>query len=332
MAGLRLEVKEFTDLTRRRWVLTGADGGALADHEVRLDQTSWQFEAFGDLTGYLAWHVAPGRRREDEARIVAEVGEWIAAQVLGPIAEALVGKRGVTVTVAVPDDAQELLFRPLELTHVHGKPLSVQGVTLVMQAASSGDGDHAQPVSDRLRVVGLFRLPDGGQPLNLRRERHSLVTLIRSIHAQGKAADVRVLQYGVTRQSLQAVLEEPEGWDFIHISGHGTPGSLVLETVAGQPDRVTAADLASILDAARPRVKLVTLAACWSAILTANEQRRLLNLPLREDLYPERTRPAPPTATSSGSMATELAARVFKKGAGEEGGGSVLNKSSSAFD
>jgi hypothetical protein len=45
-------------------------------------------------------------------------------------------------------------------------------------------------------VLGLFSLPDGGQPLNLRRERYSLVQLIHRIAAAGKAAEVRVLQYG----------------------------------------------------------------------------------------------------------------------------------------
>jgi hypothetical protein len=39
-------------------------------------------------------------------------------------------------------------------------------------------------------------LPEGGQPLNLRRERQTLLTLIQSIAAAGKTADVRVLQYG----------------------------------------------------------------------------------------------------------------------------------------
>ena len=79
---LRLEVRDFEDPARWRWVLTGAGGAFLADHEVRLDDGCWQFEAFTDLLGYLTWHVAPGwppamRRltgRRDEARIVADLG------------------------------------------------------------------------------------------------------------------------------------------------------------------------------------------------------------------------------------------------------------------
>jgi tetratricopeptide (TPR) repeat protein len=290
-------------------VLTDATGAFIKDHEVRLNPSDWQFEAFTDLTGYLSWHVAPDRRREDEARIVTEVGEWIGAQVLGPVAQALLKKRPATATVTVPDNARDLLFRPLELAHADGKPLSVQDVTLVMQPAGTVPAAPA-PASGRLRVLGLFSLPEGGQPLNLRRERHSLVQLVQRIHAQGKAAEVRVLQYGVTRDRLRDVLEEAEGWDIIHISGHGAPGELLLETPAGKPDRVSAADLADLLDLARESVKLVTVAACWSAATTANQQRLLLGLPIRDlNSDTERARHLA-TPADSAPLATELASRL----------------------
>ena len=98
-------------------------------------------------------------------------------------------------------------------------------------------------------MLGLFSLPAGGRPLNLRRERHALVRCSAEIAAAGRAVDVRVLQYGVTRDRLREVLEEDEGWDVIHISGHGAPGELLLETDDGSPDPVTAAELAGLLDA-----------------------------------------------------------------------------------
>ena len=139
----------------------------------------------------------------------------------------------------------------------------MQDVTLVMQAG--WEECDVLPVGERLRVFGLFSLPEGGRSLNLRRERHSLVRLIQGIAAAGKAAEVRVLQYGVTRDRLGGVLEEAEGWDIIHVSGHGTPGELLLETTAGKQDRVTAAELAVCSTPARERVKLVTFAACSSA-------------------------------------------------------------------
>jgi hypothetical protein len=159
----------------------------------------------------LSWHVKPHQRAEEETRIVSAVGEWIRSEVLGPVAAALVKARPATVRVAVPEEAEELLARPLELGHV------------------------------------------------------------------------RALQYGVTRDRLQDVLADDEGWDAIHISGHGSPGRLLLETEAGKPDRVSAAQLADLLDLAGGRLKLVTISVCWSAALAVAEQRRLLGLPVQDE-------------------------------------------------
>jgi tetratricopeptide (TPR) repeat protein len=307
VAGLRLEVRDFVDLTRWRWTLTDSNGAFIADHEVRLNEADWQYEAFTDLLGYLSWHAAPDRKRQDEARITGELGAWIGEQVLGPIAAHLAARCPVTVSVAFPDAARELAFRPLELAHVNEKPLAAQDVTLVMEPPAAPAGQSA-PVGDRLRVLGLFSLPEGGQPLNLRRERQALVTLIGGIDATGRAADVRVLQYGATRDRLQDALEEAEGWDVIHVSGHGAPGELLLETADGSPDHITATDLADLLDLARARVKLVTVSACWSAAVTTADQRRLLGLPTPH-LAPD-TKRLRTTQPDPGALATELASRL----------------------
>ena len=310
MAGvLRLEAREFRDLTRWRWVLLDPGGSFVADHEVRLDQASWQYEAYGDLRRYLRWHCAPDQRAEDEARIVGAVGAWAGTEVLGPaVVAALVRRRPATVRVTVPPEAAELLYRPLGLAHVNGKPLAAQDVTLVMD--TGGDVPDIAPVGQRLRVLGLFSLPEGGRSLNLRRERVELVRLIEGIAATDRAADVRVLQYGVTRDRLRDVLAEDEGWDIIHVSGHGRPGSLTLETADGQPDRVTALELADLLDLARTRLKLVSVSACWSAAVLADTERGLLDLPVpgqgAQDDPAGRDDGDSSPATSSGALATEI--------------------------
>jgi hypothetical protein len=294
MGDLRLDARDFVGPGRWRWVLTGSGGEFVADHEVRLDTGCWQFEAFTDLERYLRWRVSPDRRIAHEAEIVADVGAWIGEQVLGAVGAAMARVRPATVRVVVPADlpeAAQLMFMPLELGHSRGRPLAAQNVTLVMQHGAEGSVPAVVPVGERLRVLGLFSTPTGGRPLNLRRERQALVRLFAEMGALDRAVDVRVLQYGVTRQRLQDVLEEGEGWDLIHVSGHGAPGELVLEAEDGSPDRVTAAELVDLLDLARERLKLVTVSACWSAALTLTEQRRLLKLPARDDLRAEQAEP-----------------------------------------
>jgi len=84
------------------------------------------------------------------------------------------------------------------------------------------------------------------------------------------------LQYGVTRDSLREALEDGEGWDVIHFSGHGMPGSLVLETPEGQPDLVSSTEVGKLLLLTGQRLKLVTLSACLSA--AASIQQTLARL------------------------------------------------------
>ncbi|MBO0820914.1 MAG: CHAT domain-containing protein, partial [Nocardiopsaceae bacterium] len=233
-------------------------------------------------------HAAPDRRPDDEQRIAAELGDWIGAEVFGPsIASALASARSrghVTVRVALP---AELALRPLELARIDGESLAQRDITLVM-APCGADTAIEKTKGERLRVLGLFSLPEGERPASLRRARHGLVKLLGGIGT----ADITVLQYGVTRARLRDALEDGEGWDIIHISGHGAPGSLLLETETGRPDRIAAPDLAELLDLARARVKLVTLAACQSAKDQTHD-------------YSERTLLTPPSP--SASLATELA-------------------------
>jgi tetratricopeptide (TPR) repeat protein len=310
---LRLEATAYEGPERWRWVLTGPGGQFLADHEVRLDQGCWQYGAFTDLLGYLRLRATadPDCRVEDEARIVAGVGEWIGEQVLGPVGPALAAARPTTVRVIVPEAAW-LAVCPLELAHVNGCPIAMQDITLVIQA---GTADCATgwsvPVGGRLRVLGLFSVPTGGQALGLRRERHALVGLFSEIAAVGRAAEMRVLQYGVTRRRLKEMLEEGEGWDIIHISGHGAPGELLLEKEDGTPDRIRAKDLADLLDLARERLKLVTVSACWSAALKAAEIRRLLHLSVPEESQErDQGQERQLNGSVAAALATELTGRL----------------------
>jgi len=275
---LRLEVLDFAGPTRWRWRLTDADGGRfLADHVVELDSREWQYEAFTALDEYLLWHAAPDRRLASEAQVTAQVGAWIGAQVLGPVGPAL-AKARQPVRLEVPAGAEVLAYRPWELAAVGGRPLAMQRVTVVIDQVG-GEVSDKIPVGERLRMLAVFSLPEDASALNLRRERYALAQLVHEFAAaNGRAVQLRVLQYGATRARLEDVLLEEPGWDVLHISGHGLPAGLLLEDDTGRRDLVSSAELVDLLDLTGEQLKLVTLSTCESAAVTAVEHLRLLGL------------------------------------------------------
>ena len=289
LEDLRLEVTDFAAPgggLAWRWVLTEPGGAFIADHDVALDAGKPGYEAFTDLYGYLRWRADPEDRVASEAALVAEAGRWIGERVFGAVGLALAERAPVVVRVVVPGPARVVAFRPLELAVVGGRPLAAQGVTLVMQVAGRPAGIK-RPVGARLRVLGLFSLPEGGgAALNLRRERFELARLVQdTAEVHGRGVELRVLQYGVTRDRLRTVMRDGPGWDVVHISGHGGRGAFVLEHPDGRPDPVSSSELVDLLAPAARQIKLVTASACSSAELTAREHLQLLGLapPVRDD-------------------------------------------------
>ncbi|MFC6088766.1 CHAT domain-containing protein [Saccharothrix lopnurensis] len=296
---LRLEVLDHRDATSWRWRLT--DGGAfVADHLVGLDPAEWRFEAFTDLYRYLRWHAAPDRRAAHEAELVAQVGDWVADRVLGPIAGALAAARR---PVRLEVGAGVLGHLPWELARVDGRTLAEHRVVFVVDRSPRRPVAKAE-VGDKLRMLAVFSLPEDAGALNLRKERHALARLVHDIaKVHHKGVELRVLQYGATRERLEDALLEQEGWDVVHLSGHGLPAGLVLEDEAGGRDLITGTDLVDLLDLTSNQLKLVTLFACESAAVTAAEHLHHLGLgpAVRADTAPVGSLPA---------VATEVVGRL----------------------
>jgi hypothetical protein len=180
-----------------------------------------------------------------------------------------------------------------------------------------------RPVGARLRVLGLFSLPEGGgAALNLRRERFELARLVQDVaEVHGRGVELRVLQYGVTRERLRTVMREGPGWDVVHISGHGGRGAFVLEHPDGRADPVSSSELVDLLGPAARQIRLVTASACSSAELTAREHLQLLGLtpPVRgQDAAGAAAGEAPQTGDDGGDghgvlvpvLAAELVGRL----------------------
>ncbi|ALG11106.1 hypothetical protein AOZ06_33270 [Kibdelosporangium phytohabitans] len=258
-----LEVLDYAGPTKWRWRLTTSTGEFVADHSVSLDETEWQYEAFTDLYRYLKWNAVPDRRVAHEAELTAQVADWVRSRVFGDV---LAGVRG-PVRLEVPPEAGLLAYRPWELA---GGSFVID---LPHPSRTKAD------VGDRLRMLAVFSLPEGAGALNLRKERHALTRLVREIAAVNeKGIELRVLQYGATRERLEEALLEQSGWDVVHLSGHGLPAGLVLEDDTGSRDLITSTELVDLLDEAGDQIKLVTLSACESAAVTATEHLQLLGL------------------------------------------------------
>jgi hypothetical protein len=318
---LRLEVADFASSgggLAWRWVLTEPGGGFVADHQVVLDPGEPGYEAFTDLYGYLRWRADPEDRVASEAALVAASGRWIGERVFGAVGPALAARAPAVVRVMVPGPARVVAFRPLELAEAGGRSLAAQGVTLVMQVGDRTAGGGKRPVGARLRVLGLFSLPEGGggAALNLRRERFELARLVQDVaQVHGRGIELRVLQYGVTRDGLRKVVREGGGWDVVHISGHGGRGAFVLEHPDGSPDPVSSGELVELLAPAARQIKLVTASACSSAELTAREHLRLLGLapPVRDGAAAPSSADAETADARDGGLVPVLAAALVDR-------------------
>ncbi len=184
----------------------------------------------------------------------------------------------MTVRVQVPAGAEFLVFRPWELAHVDGVPLAARGdVALVYDLA--GASQAKAPLGAALRMLAVFSLPTARTALALRRERYELSRLVRRVATKSRRrVELQVAQYGVTREKLADLAESGDGWDVLHLSGHGAAGQFLLEKMDGSPDPVSAAELIGLLRPMRARVKLAVVSACESAAATTAETLRWLGL------------------------------------------------------
>ncbi|WP_322763237.1 CHAT domain-containing protein [Frankia sp. Cr2] len=267
-----------------RWLLVDATTGTtLTDHPVTIDPGVGGYATFTDLYEHLRRNADPHQRLASEQQLLTTAGNWAGEQLLGErIGRIIVEAAPVTVRMMLPDALGFLPQWPWEIVHVGGRPLARQNVTIVYDIAPPTISPRPwvfqpRPAEDVLRVLAVFSLPARSTALGLRRERRALTDLIRRIAARHRV-ELTVLQYGVTREKLDATVESGDGWDVVHVSAHSDAGRLVLEKADGSPDPINTDLLVTLLQPARPRVKLVVLSACQSAAATTAETLRLLDL------------------------------------------------------
>jgi hypothetical protein len=282
--NLLLSAVDIVGPRRWRWELRDEETGeVIAEHQVSLESPadSSQVDALGDLYEYVRWHIDP-LWRDDEQRIIREIGTWARDAVLGDaVTAAIIAAAPATVLVSVPAPADEALLWPLELAFADGAPLAARGDVSFVYCVGHSTPVPADPARP-LRILAAFPKPAGTGITTQRRKRHGLAELIAAIASRdGTAIELQVLQYGVTRQRLREAIAAGGGWDVVHLAGHGGRGTFLLDQPDGSIDRVSAADLAGLLRPARGRLKLAVLASCESAAEAAPDTLRLLGLPAK---------------------------------------------------
>jgi tetratricopeptide (TPR) repeat protein len=281
-AKLYLEVAEFRDSATWLWRLTDDRGVLLAEQPVALDSSAFEYSGYINFYRFLDWHADPTSGPGGQRVLADNVGRWIGEHVLGTVGQAIVARarlQPVTVCVSVPSEAEPLLYHPLELGIVAGKPLALHDVSLVYTLTGEPSFEK-QEIGSQLRMLALFCTPSDQPSLDASSERRDLCRLVqRLVRSSGRSIELRVLQYGVTREALSYVLGERDGWDVIHFSGHGLPAGVVFEFADGSADPVSSHELTQLLRPTRSRLKLVTLSSCESATATATRSLRLLGIP-----------------------------------------------------
>ncbi len=272
---------------RWRWLLRDEEtGDPLADHQVTVDPAAVDVARFADLYDYTRSYAAPDRRTEEQQRYMALAGEWAARELLGePVGAAITEAAPVVVRVRVPEALSQVLLWPLELTQVDGRPLAARGdVTLVYDIAPDAAPVRKSDPGGSLRMLAVFAQPTDTSVLALRRERYELTRLVRRIAAREQAVvELQVVQYGATRERLREIADSGDGWDVLHLSGHGAGGVFLLEKEDGSPDLVATPDLVALLRPASRRVRLAVVSACESAADTTGQTLRLLGLTEQAD-------------------------------------------------
>ena len=266
---------------RWRWALRDAGtGDTVAEHQVTLDPDSDEVTAFGNLHDYALWHESPDYWRADEVRIMRQAGTWAGRALLGEvITAAITAAAPVTVRVSVPEALDRVLLWPLELAYAGDAPLASRGdVAFVYDIEGVAAGEAKDKVAGALRMLAVFCLPAGTRLAAIRAERYKLSRLIRRLaERDGLAIELRVLQYGVSRERLAGVIAGDDGWDIVYLASHGGRGRFGLERPDGTADWIDTAALMRLLRPTRHRVKLAMVWTCLSAAEEAAAPSRLID-------------------------------------------------------
>ncbi|WP_156094942.1 tetratricopeptide repeat protein [Nocardia lijiangensis] len=144
---------------------------------------------------------------------------------------------------------------------VTSKPLALHPLITVYRRLPAVP---VRPIPGPLRILVAIAAPDEGDGMVLDYERELRNVLSAVKGARHGDAEVRIVEFATTT-AIRAELEQFPA-HVLHLSGHGTPGHLHLETGTGAARPMTAAELLSEAIPAGAMPPVIGLAACYTDV------------------------------------------------------------------
>jgi len=223
--------------------------------------------------------VGPRRDLEEATRTaldarLAELGREMRAFCLPgssgeALAEVLDGCQiGTTVQVSIETDGPHLLGLPFEALRLpDDRLLATQPSCVMLRQPSDVTVPGQEPLAGPLKILIAVGAPDEDKTdspvLDHERELQSILDAVESLNRL-ENAEVRILEVGHPEQIAKAI--ESDAYHVLHLSCHGSPGNLELETEDGDSVKVTAEDLIGPLKATGRPVPMMFLNSCHGAV------------------------------------------------------------------
>jgi tetratricopeptide (TPR) repeat protein len=254
----------------------------LDEHGVQLAFRQTNFKTIAvsrqkglfDLRNYLRHYVELGR----EAASVTEIGVCIAEEVLGAdiFRQLAASASQRTLRIQLPGAteadnhlAAALARVPWEMARAAANQPTLGERNLLVRVVHDMAAPATEPLAlgrdECLRVLFVFAEARGSRPLAVRLERRELLQLFeREIYPQRRVV-ADFLTHGVTRQRLQAQIQENGGYHIVYWSGHGHLNRLELAKSGGTQDFLSGEVLLDLFIQAGGFIpRLFFLSACHS--------------------------------------------------------------------
>jgi len=182
----------------------------------------------------------------------------IAAELERVLAAAERAHQPVRFGLAVPPELAGLPWEALPSPDGRG-PLALHPLVSLYRKSEAAVG---RVLPGPLRIVVAIAAPDagGGAVLDYERELRNVLAAVRS--ARQDAADVRVVPFATPAAIREELGRGPA--HVLHLSGHGSPGTLDLEDDGGSARPVTADELVDQVIPAGRMPPVITLSACYT--------------------------------------------------------------------